>query len=46
MAVNPMDHSGKDTVLDVVRGERGRFYAIIDDPANWHVQTRHLFFRI
>lgn len=38
--VNPMDYSGKDTVLDVVRTERGRFYAIIDDPKNWESPTR------
>ncbi len=40
MVVNPMDYSGKDTVLDVVRTERARFYHIIDDPKNWYVQTR------
>lgn len=40
MAVNSMDYSGKDTVLDVVRTERARFYDVIDDPANWNVQTR------
>lgn len=40
MPVNPMDYSGKDTVLDVVRTERAKFYDIIDDPANWNVQTR------
>ncbi len=40
MAVNSMDYSGKDTVLDVVRTERAKFYQIIDDPKNWHVQTR------
>jgi uncharacterized protein (TIGR03083 family) len=40
MPVNPMDYSGKDTVLDVVRTERAKFYNIIDDPANWYVQTR------
>src|SRR5213080_416015 len=40
MAVNPMDYSGKDTVLDVVRTERAKFYNIIDDPNNWYVQTR------
>jgi len=40
MAVNPMDYSGKNTVLDVVRTERARFFAIIDEPENWHVQTR------
>ncbi len=32
MAVNSMDHSGKDTVLDVVRTERATFYDIIDNP--------------
>jgi uncharacterized protein (TIGR03083 family) len=35
-----MDYSGKDTVLDVIRTERDEFYRIIDDPANWNVQTR------
>jgi len=40
MAVNSMDYSGKDTVLDVVRTERTNFYDIIDDPNNWYVQTR------
>lgn len=40
MAVNSMDHSGKDTVLDVVRAARATFYDIIDDPDNWYVQTR------
>jgi uncharacterized protein (TIGR03083 family) len=35
-----MDYSGKDTVLDVIRTERGNFYDIIDDPNNWNVQTR------
>ncbi len=40
MAVNPMDYSGKDTVLDALRSERAKFYSIIDDPNNWNVQTR------
>src|SRR5437588_12865112 len=40
MAVNPMDYSGKDTVLDVVRTERAKFYNIVDNPDNWYVQTR------
>ncbi len=40
MAVNSMDYSGKDTVLDVVRAERATFFKIIDDPKNWEVQTR------
>lgn len=38
--VNPMDYSGKDTVLDVVRTERANFYRIIDDPKNWESPTR------
>ena len=40
MAVNSMDYSGKDTVLDVVRTERANFFDIVDDPDNWYVQTR------
>ncbi len=40
MAVNTMDHAAKDTMLDVIRTERARFYTIIDDPQNWTVQTR------
>lgn len=38
--VNSMDFSGKDTVLDVVRRESGDFFSLVDDPANWNVQTR------
>jgi hypothetical protein len=40
MPVNPMDYSAKDTVLDIARSERAKFYNIIDDPQNWYVQTR------
>jgi hypothetical protein len=40
MAVNSMDYSGKDTVLDVIRTESGKFFKIVDDPKNWNVQTR------
>ena len=40
MPINPMDYSAKDLVLDVVRTERGKFYQIIDDPANWEAPTR------
>ena len=40
MAINSMDFSAKETVLDVVRSERANFFALIDNPANWHVQTR------
>src|SRR6266436_10268581 len=40
MPINPMDYSGRDTVLDVARTERAKFYDIIDDPNTWYVQTR------
>src|SRR5262244_4360073 len=40
MAINPMESSSKDTVLEVARAERAKFYDIIDDPKNWYVQTR------
>lgn len=40
MAVNPMDPSGKDKVLEVLRNERAKFYEVIDNPENWNVQTR------
>ena len=40
MPINPMDYSSKDTVLDVARTERAKFYSIIDDPKTWYVQTR------
>jgi uncharacterized protein (TIGR03083 family) len=40
MAINPMEYSSKDTVLDVVRTERARFYDLIDNPDNWLVDTR------
>jgi uncharacterized protein (TIGR03083 family) len=40
MALNPMDYSAKDTVLDVVRTERARFYGMIDQPQNWEAPTR------
>lgn len=39
MPINPMDPSSKATVLDVARTERAKFYEIIDNPDNWHVQT-------
>ena len=40
MAINPMDYSAKDTVLDVVRTERAKFYNVIDVPQNWESPTR------
>src|SRR5436190_20196888 len=38
--VNPMSYAGKPVVLDVIRKERQEFYDLIEDPANWNVQTR------
>src|SRR5690349_6216430 len=40
MAINAFDASSKNTVLDVVRNERTKFFKVVDDPANWNVQTR------
>src|SRR5215472_9206933 len=40
VAINSMDYSAKDLELDVVKTERGNFYAIIDDPKNWESPTR------
>jgi uncharacterized protein (TIGR03083 family) len=40
MVVNSMDYSGKDTVIDVIRTERSKFFDIVNDPKNWPVQTR------
>ena len=40
MAINAFDSSSKETVLDVVRTERAKFYKVIDNPANWNTQTR------
>ena len=37
--VNPMDYSGKDTVLDVIRKESNDFFKLVDDPKNWFMQT-------
>jgi uncharacterized protein (TIGR03083 family) len=38
--VNPMAAEGKDTVLDVLRRDQKKFFALVDDPKNWKVQTR------
>jgi uncharacterized protein (TIGR03083 family) len=40
MAINPMAYSSKDEVLDVVRTERANLFKVVDDPANWNVDTR------
>ncbi len=39
-AVNSMDYSGKEAVLDVIRRESADFFSLVDDPKNWDVQTR------
>lgn len=38
--VSPMSYEAKPLMLDVIRTERAKFYDLIDDPANWEVQTR------
>jgi uncharacterized protein (TIGR03083 family) len=40
MAVNSMDYSGKDTVLDVIRTDADEFFRLANDPNNWELQTR------
>jgi len=40
MAINPMEFSSKDTVLDVVRTEQAKFFKIVDNPEYWNVDTR------
>jgi uncharacterized protein (TIGR03083 family) len=39
-AVNSMDYSGKETVLDVIRKESDDFFKLVENPNNWNVQTR------
>src|SRR6266566_9217958 len=38
--VNPMAAEGKETVLDVLRRDQEKFFDLVEDPANWNVQTR------
>ena len=38
--VNPMAAGGKDTVLEVMRRDRKKFFDLVEDPKNWNVQTR------
>ncbi len=40
MAINPMVFSSKETVLDVVRTDRSRFFDVVNNPDNWLVDTR------
>jgi uncharacterized protein (TIGR03083 family) len=39
-SVNTMSYEAKPLLLDVVKTERQAFYDLIDEPANWEVQTR------
>jgi uncharacterized protein (TIGR03083 family) len=38
--VNPMAAEGKETVLDVMRRDRKKFFELVEDATNWNVQTR------
>ena len=38
--VDTMSYDAKPLMLDVIRTERDRFYGLVEDPANWTVQTR------
>ena len=38
--VNPMAAEGKGVVMDVMRRDRKKFFDLVEDPGNWHVQTR------
>jgi uncharacterized protein (TIGR03083 family) len=38
--VNPMAAEGKDTVLEILRRDRQKFFDLVEDPKNWNVQTR------
>jgi uncharacterized protein (TIGR03083 family) len=38
--VNPMAPEGKSVVLDTMRRDRAKFFALVEDPKNWNVQTR------
>lgn len=40
MAINPMVYSSKEAVLDVLRAERDSFFAVVEAPDNWQVDTR------
>jgi uncharacterized protein (TIGR03083 family) len=38
--VNPMSAEGKETVLDILKRDQKKFFELVEDPANWNVQTR------
>lgn len=37
--VNPMAAEGKETVLEVLKRDRQKFFDLVEDPRNWNVQT-------
>jgi uncharacterized protein (TIGR03083 family) len=39
-AVNTMTFAGKQVLLDVIKAERKDFFELIEDPANWLLETR------
>ena len=38
--LNTMSFAAKPVMLDVIRHERQKFYDLIEEPANWNVQSR------
>src|SRR6202163_1574624 len=38
--VNPMAGESKGVVMDVMRRDRKKFFGLVEDPANWNLQTR------
>ena len=38
--VNPMSAEGKGVVMDTLRRDRRKFFDLVEDPANWNLQTR------
>jgi uncharacterized protein (TIGR03083 family) len=38
--VNPMAAEGKETVLEILRRDKRKFFDLVEAPENWHVQTR------
>jgi uncharacterized protein (TIGR03083 family) len=38
--VNPFSASSKETVLEILKRDQAKFFALVEDPKNWNVQTR------
>src|SRR3981189_2485837 len=38
--VNPMAAEAKQTVLDVLKRDQQKFFGLVENPANWNLQTR------